>query len=150
MDYLSEILNKIIDFDVQKSIDKYFIDNKKFILELNKEQLYEDGVRSDGSLIGQYSDTTIEYKIRTGQRYDHITLNDKGFFYDSFKLELKDNDLIFDANPFKIKKRFGKIKVTNLFKEYGIDVMGLTNENIEYVLNGLKNAIIKDFENVIE
>lgn len=146
MDYLTSILVKIMDFDVQNSIDNFFKKNKDFILELNKEQLHDDGVRSDGSLIGQYSEFTKIMKKRKGQRYDHITLRDRGDFYRSFKLGFKDNELIFDAKAVKMNKG----KKTDLFQKYGIDVMGLTDENKEYVLILLKDEIIKDFEKAIE
>ncbi len=46
--------------------------------ELNREQMNEEGVFSDGSSTPDYAPFTVEEKKRKGQRYDHMTFRDTG------------------------------------------------------------------------
>ena len=48
-------------------------------------------------------------------------------FWDSWKVQVKKALIIIDANPFK--------EDTNLFDEYGIDVLGLTDNNLQILIN---------------
>lgn len=148
MDILTELINKIEEIDIGKVLDEYFIKNKDFILDLNKEQLYEFGERSDGSQIGDYKPTTVEYKKANNQRYDHITLRNKGKFYDSFTLKFDGQNLNFNAYPFKFNKKTKK--VVNLFKVYGIDVLGLNEDSQNYMLFDLRDFIIKKYDEILD
>ena len=91
--------------------------------------MYKDGIRSDGSKIGTYSNLTIEFKKIKGQKYDHITLKDTGDFYDSFKPFVDSNgDIEINTDPIKIDVFGDK---TNLIEKYGSNIVGLTSENID-------------------
>ena len=67
-------------------------DIQQKIVDLNQSQMYDKGVDAVGDSLGDYRAATIvgtndyEGKIDKGQRYDHITLNDSGEFYDSMKV----------------------------------------------------------------
>jgi hypothetical protein len=107
------------------------------IIRLNQEQLYEEGIDSEGfeldntdnfyTLPGVYSQFTVQLKKEKGQRYDHITLQDTGAFYASFHVIVDRDAFTLDANDLK--------DGTHLFHVYGEDVMGLTEFNKERVKN---------------
>jgi hypothetical protein len=142
MDILTELINKIEEIDINKVLDEYFTKNKEFILNLNKEQLYEFGVDANNEEIGQYTSFTKVLKRRKGQRADHITLKDTGKFYDSFKLKFDGQNLVFDANPYK--------ENVNLFERYGIDVLGLNEDSQNYMLFDLRDFIIKKYDEILD
>lgn len=110
--------------------DKSF---RKLIIDLNtEEQLFEQGVDSKGRKLGNYSIATIEGtrnflgKKQKGQRFDHITLKDTGAFYKSFSVSM-------EGTSFKITAD-GDKGDTNLFQEYGIDIVGLTEDSMSVLI----------------
>ena len=96
---------------------------RKLIIDLNQEQLYEYGIDSKGRSLGDYSAYTKSLKIPKGQRIDHITLKDAGDFYRSFSVKLEGSRFVIVAD--------GQKEDTNLFKEYGIDILGLTEDSFD-------------------
>lgn len=91
------------------------------IIWLNQEvQLFQKGINADGDIIGFYSLSTqlINPQKVAGTPY---TLKDTGAFFDSFNIELGENEIYITANPIKGKD--------NLFEKYGEDILGLTNES---------------------
>ena len=89
------------------------------IIRLNTEdQLFEDGIRSDGSSLPDYSKTSVNVY---GKRAGHMTLKDTGAFYQSFVVKVdKDGiDIIADTQK----------EDTDLLK-YGKEILGLTEENL--------------------
>lgn len=127
------------------------------------DQLYDEGIDSKGNFLGYYSPATIQGthnypgKIQKGQRYDHITLNDSGKFYASEKVKLYADGMTFVANTqktssenaydqgahgqvFKLKKK-AKVVDTDLIKDFGKDILGLTNENLNYVIKDVQKAL---------
>lgn len=101
-------------------------DFRKLIIDLNtQEQLFEHGIDSQGRSLGDYSAYTKSLKQQKGQRTDHITLKDTGEFYNSFRILFTGNALQIVANPIKDD--------TNLFREYGIDIVGLTEDSMAVV-----------------
>lgn len=94
------------------------------VIRLNQEQLYEDGIRSDGSDLGPYRPFTIEVKRRKGQRYDHVTLHDEGDFYRSFYVE-------FGEDWFEVMADDHSKYDRPLLEVYGENVLGLTRYNME-------------------
>jgi len=111
-------------------------EHKKFVIRLNTEgeptsQLFnlgEDslGVRLHGetSLIGgEYSPSTLKDKRGKGQQLTPPTLKDTGAFYDSFKVVAFKGGFRIEANPIKDD--------TNLFDEFGEEIVGLNKENLD-------------------
>lgn len=144
-------------FDIKKiskkltaeNIVKQLFLNKEFnllILDLNREsQLYNAGIDSLGKSLGEYADSTINFslakgdpfdgKIALGQPYGHVTLKDKGKFYESFILEFKSNaDLLINANSVKDR--------TDLRDVYGDEILGLTPKSLEVVIFEAKKIVI--------
>ena len=90
-------------------------------------QLFEKGEDGLGVSLGNYSLTTIlgsssfEGKLSKGQRIDHITLNDKGDYYEShFVVPL--------LTGFRVGAD-GQKDDNNLFEVYGKDITLLSEEN---------------------
>ena len=105
----------------------------QLIVSLNtQDQLYNKGIRSDKTKIGQYAPYTIEIKRLKGQPYNHITLKDTGDFYDSF-VAFVDNsaDIQISSDPIKTDALTGL--TTDLTIRYGEKIIGLTEENIDVI-----------------
>lgn len=103
---------------------------KTYILDLIREdQLFSKGIDSDGDIIGLYSEWTemMNPDKKAGTPY---TLKDTGAFYESMIIYIYDNAIEIDADPIKKDE---KGKETNLFYEYGENIVGLTEENLEKV-----------------
>lgn len=103
---------------------------KRYILDLIREdQLFNQGVDSDGDIIGYYSEWTemMNPDKKAGTPY---TLKDTGKFYESMIIYIYDNLIEIDADPIKKNE---KGEETNLFYEYGENIVGLTEENQEKV-----------------
>lgn len=146
---LDLIFDKIARLDEDKlwvfSVDKPIRDK---MIELNTDlQLYEFGIDSNGNPITSdlsgnsfYSNFTVQIKKTKNQRFDHITLKDTGRFYDSFTVDITVNDIIFDAED----SQFYDVP---LFEVYGVDVLGLTPENMVYIKDTILNNYLKILAN---
>jgi hypothetical protein len=101
-----------------------------YVLDLIREdQLFKQGIDSDGDIIGYYSEFTemMNPDKVAGSPY---TLKDTGAFYESMIIYIYDNLIEIDADPIKTNEQGEK---TNLFYEYGENIVGLTDENLEKV-----------------
>ncbi len=97
------------------------------IIRINtEEQLYEQGVDSLGRQLGDYSIFTVSLKRSEGQRYDHVTLKDTGDFYDSFTVRVTRDGWEQDADD---TSKYDE----PLFEVWGVDVLGITDENLKYI-----------------
>jgi hypothetical protein len=133
---LDLIFDKIARLDQDKiwlfSVDR---DVQEEIIRLNTEdQLEEFGIDSKGVQLGIYKQTTVSYKIQKGQRYDHVTLKDTGKFYNSFNIRVNVNEIVLDADDTTYYDM-------PLFDVWGVDVLGLTDENMEYI----KKMILENY-----
>lgn len=109
---------------------------KNRILMLNTiDQLYNRGVDALNESLGEYSPYTIEEKKKKGHRYANITLRDTGDFYRSFNIEVTLTEIKITADPIKEDG-------TNLFEEFGQDVVGLTEENTNIVCQMILERIL--------
>ena len=135
---LENIINKATRLDEKKAwkfvIDKEVQDE---IIRLNTEdQLYEDGIDSLNKKLGDYQPYTIVIKRRKGQKTSHITLKDTGAFYDSFKVRVTNNGLEIQADD---SSRYDK----PLTEEFGIDILGLTEDNKLWLYDWLEENYIR-------
>lgn len=133
-----EVLDRAKNLDTDKlwtvAMDEEIQDH---IIQMNTEdQLEEDGVFSDGTPTGDYAPTTISYKRRKGDRYDHITFKDTGNFYDSWTVRV-------DKTGFDINAQGQVSADTNLFTIYGENILGLTDENMQFFIKMLTDNYIK-------
>lgn len=113
------------------------------VLDLNtQKQLYDEGVDSLGRSLGEYSAATIygtstfEGKISKGQRYDHITLNDTGRFYNSFRF-------VNEADGFTITADSITDEGTDLTKTFGQEIIGLTSESKAILIDEIKPRMVE-------
>ena len=144
---LSTRLDKIISVDVTLIIENILRDEgfQRFIIELNTKgqptsQLFEEGIDALGVSLGQYAPTTIEGtanfegKKEKGQRFDHITLSDTGKFYKSFAIKVQNGGFLIVADPNRGD--------TNLFDDFGKNVVGLTDNNLQIVIDAIREKLV--------
>ena len=130
-------LNNVINLDVDAIIENVLRDAEfqRFIIDLNtEEQLFEKGIDSLGASLGEYTDFTKAVKQVKGQRLDHITLEDTGEFYKSFAIKVQNGGFLIVAD--------GQKDDTNLLQEYGKEILGLTDENFQIVIDAIKDKLI--------
>jgi len=139
MTSLEELAKKVIKLD-EGDIFKTIFSSAKVqqkIIQLNTEdQLFFKGIDSKGASLGEYTPFTVEIKQDKGQRFENVTLRDTGDFYASFRIRATKKYYEINANAQK--------EDTNLFEQYGIDILGLTDENAAK----LKEIILPEFNRI--
>ena len=106
------------------------------IVELNtQDQLFKKGIDSDGDSLGNYSPVSVQ---KYGKPRGHIRLKDTGDFYKSFRVREKNEDFVIYADTIK-ESDTGEL--TDLAIEYGIEIIGLTNDSKEVLSQMVKNKI---------
>tara|TARA_R110002126_G_scaffold93089_5_gene220757 strand:+ start:6368 stop:6808 length:441 start_codon:yes stop_codon:yes gene_type:complete len=106
------------------------------IIRLNTiDQLFDNGLKSDGSSLPDYSPESVRLY---GKEDGHIKLKDTGQFYRSFvvKANAKGLEIIADTKK-------GSGANDDLAVRYGIDILGLTQENNNILAKLLTNNYIK-------
>lgn len=127
---------------------------QKFIIQLNTKgqktsQLFALSIDSTGKALtsgtrgrGVYSALTETISGGKKKAGDPYTLEDTGAFYKSFKITPEKTAIVIDANPTK--------ETTDLFKEYGENILGLTDENLQLLINELipklQNSILDQLQ----
>ena len=139
---INEYATKLIaQKDQEGKIFKLVLDNRfirQLITHLNTdEQLGKERVNSLGEHLGIYSHATELLSDGRKKAGEFINLNDTGAFWESWKVEITEAFIDIDANPFK--------EETNLFDEYGIEILGLTDENLQILINEATKLYINYF-----
>ena len=150
---IRDLTEKVKQLDEGKLTNIYISDNtiKEFILDLNRvEQLFKEGIQSDGSPLtssnstpGYYSSfteqlnagITFTYKGESKQKIfgEPYFLYNEGKFFSTFVLiPLKDGFEI-QANPQRDN--------TNILDEFGQNVIGLTDESLQIFIDAFKEVI---------
>lgn len=110
---------------------------QKFILDLNRrDQLFNKGIDSKNRALGVYTPFTINSKQERGVPLPsdfHITLFDTGEFYSTFVIIPGKDFFEIDANPIR--------EDTNLFDDFGEDIIGLNDENLQVLIDFFKETI---------
>jgi hypothetical protein len=146
MEVLKKLANNFINLSVDNIMFKTFSDNptlKKLVRRLNTvKQLRTEHVDSNNKPLyserhesGVYSITTeilSKGRKKAGTPY---TLFDSGDFFKSFEVMYEDGGILIDADPIKVDSR-GSFD-TNLFEEYGKDILGLNDENLTIFITAL-------------
>ena len=117
-DYLQNAIK--VKKEMPKEIERIVIENKKQILDLNREkQLFDMGIDADGNLLQGYKPITIAIKKQKGEVYNRTTLLDTGDFYKGFDLLLRNGVIsIYSKDS----------KSMDLVDKYG-NIFGLIEEN---------------------
>lgn len=102
------------------------------IIYLNTEdQLREEGVDSDGNIIGTYSFATEFMSNGLKKAGEPFTLHDTGQFYNSFRVVVRKGEITITADPMKTNAQGG---TENIYEKFGnFRIEGLTEENLEAV-----------------
>jgi hypothetical protein len=117
---------------------------KKWILDLIRiDQLFEQGVDSDGEIIGKYSEWT-EMLNPDKVAGNHYTLKDTGAFYESMIIYISKDYFEIDADPIKVDNQTGE--ETNLFYRYGENIIGITEENLQKLREEIKERYRVEFK----
>lgn len=145
MKALTNLALRIKSLNINDMVDELgehpeFID---LIIELNtKKQLYDRGINSKGESIGDYSLYTKAIKDEKGQIFDHVTLNDTGKFYESFKVYVNSQkDFVITADTIK--------DTSDLIVDWGREILGLTDESLNVLRESAKNILIPYVKSVI-
>ena len=146
-----EPLRKLLAAISSLNVDEIALDITKqrsfqqLVIRLNTEgeatsQLYELNEDSKGRKLsdigGDYSPFTIEAAKTKGQPkkgVSDIDLKDTGAFYLSFRVEPYLGGFVITADPVKDED--------NLFTDWGIDIVGLNEQNLQIVIDFYRNAI---------
>ena len=110
------------------------------IVELNRDQMNEQGVTSKGAAIKpEYSPFTVFEKNRKGQVFSHVTLRDTGEFQSKMHLIIK-------GKSFDISSTDSK--TPDLVSKYGENIFGLTMESKKEAFSMLKPTIVSRFKEI--
>lgn len=141
MKKLQAIIKKLKRVDEAFLMKKLFMDKtfRQMIISLNTQsQLYDDGIDSRGIKLedigGAYSEYTKMLKEAKGQPIDRVTLRDTGEFHESFRVNLVGGDIKITAKTLKDD--------TDLLKEWGPDILGLTDENLQLLIDKARVLIV--------
>lgn len=136
---IKSLTKKVAELDEGVILNKLIANAevRKFILNLNtKDQLFIKGVDSNNVGLGLYAPSTVQSKIDRGVPVpsdSHITLFDTGEFYSTFVIIPGKDFFEIDANPIR--------EDTDLFREYGEEIVGLNDENLQKVIDLFKETI---------
>lgn len=141
MNIIEAKIRKIEAFD--QDIDFILVglmtDEEDLILELNRAQMQDKGIRGDGSKITPtYAAFTIAKKKKDGDEYRFVTLRDTGEFFDDMFLDVYDDRIIIASE---------NIKTADLVTKYGSDIFGLIDSHLQELINTIKPGLIETLRN---
>jgi hypothetical protein len=141
---LQESLNKWLKIDPIKIIRELLSDRAilDWIEEANKRQLLKGKNSFDVKLSeigGGYSDVTL--RLNPQKQRDVVNLLDTGEFHKSITATVGSDLLEINADPFKTDDNGNK---TNLFEEWGNDIIGLNEEDLQQLIETLKDGLIDE------
>lgn len=143
MDSIKNMVRALRDFD--NNAEKIIIQvSKQFeseILDMNtEEQLFKKGIDSDGDSLGKYAPLTVQIKSGLGQPTDRVTLKDTGDFHRSFFARFVGKNIAIGANDEKADK---------LEDRYTSSIYGLTDDNLQEVIELVKPEMINKFRRTV-
>jgi len=142
---ISEKLVQIQAIDINKILDECLKEIEDFILELNRDQLYEKGQINvnEPQKREKYSAAYKRFKERkaTFKKTEFVTLRFDGEVYDSFKLIIFEKVFLISATDLK----WNWLGENERFK----NALGLTEESKTKLRAELLPLIIEKIKNVI-
>ena len=107
---------------------------KELIIFLNTEdQLFAEGVDSDGNIIGTYSFATEQITDGEKKAGEPYTLLDTGKYHESFRVDVDTGRLVISSDPLKQDPQEGVINLFDKLDNFKIE--GLTDENLQALIN---------------
>ena len=138
MDALFRLIDNVKNLNQTKIYNSIIRENETFILNLNREQMYEYGIMDVDNEASQLEYKAFTKQAKTGQiqgipkakfpRIDHITLKWDGQFHDSLKMFVNDELFLIYSNnviwqvDLKTQKRFA-------------NALGLTESSINKLID---------------
>lgn len=100
-DQLKRVINNVKRLDSDKLLKVTFNhpEVKEQVAQLQKSQMYDDGVDSKGNSLGEYSDASVKIFHKPA---GHIRLYDTGAFYASIKIKSDSSQIVINANTLKV------------------------------------------------
>ena len=149
MDALLRVLRKTKKLDPFKLVDDIIRSNNllDYIIKLNTEaQLFNRGISTDGmKIIPPYAETTKSIKKRKGQPSTRVTLKDSGDMYKTWEVKLSKLYITITANLIKEgKNKDGNNIDIDLEIKYGKNIVGLTDENLQKLINKIQREFKKE------
>lgn len=143
---LFEYANKLTALRGQENwIFKKVLDRpeiKRKIIELNTErQLGDEGIDALGNILGFYSIATEFLSGGRKKQGDPYTLNDTGAFWASFEVQVYQGHISINAK--------GQKEDDNLFDKFGIDILGLTDQNLQLLIEDAKEYYIEYYRSIL-
>ena len=131
-------------------LNKIILYNKDEIIDMNREQMWEDGIVdvNNPSSILQYAPSTIKHKKKRARykRTDHITLKDMGDFHAKMKLIIKPDHFIITSGDSKWSHfssgDWGQGRFEN--------ALGLTEKNKGVLRDYIKSDLITRFKDALQ
>lgn len=114
---------------------------EKILDFVREDQLRERGVDENDEIIGFYSIATEILSGGDKHAGDPYTLYDTGEFYSSMFITVLRDSFIINADAQKDDD--------NLFEKYGEGIIGLTDDNLQKVIEELKTKYINYARNVL-
>jgi hypothetical protein len=139
---LKESLNKWLKIDPISIIKQILSDRAilNWIEEANRRQLFSGKNSLDVKLSdigGGYSDLTLE--LHPEKQRDVVNLYDTGEFHKSITATVDTSLLQLDADPIKTDEDGNE---TDLFSEWGKDIIGLNEKNLQQLIEIIKTKLI--------
>lgn len=107
---------------------------RDIIFLIQNDQLLKKGVDANDEVIGYYSQLTESISNGRKRFNTHYTLKDTGEFFASMFVAVLKDSFIIDADGQKGKD--------NLFEKYGDEIIGLTDENLQKVIERIKEGFV--------
>ena len=132
-----EDLQKSVNLSIKESVNK----NKDVLKTMQTEQqMFAGQTATEEAIKPSYQPATINYKKRTGQPFDRVTLKDTGDFYKSIEIEAKANDFVIST----------QISYSIYLVEKYADILGITDTNLNTFVNNYTLPVIKqNFNDII-
>lgn len=122
-------------------LDSHTNEVKKMILDyIRNDQLFDEGIDSNEQIIGTYSYWTEVLSNGKKRMGDPYTLKDTGQFYRSMYVKVLNDSILIDANYTKMEDK----------NWWSIDILGLTEENLEKYAEMVKKNFILYARRVLE
>lgn len=142
MPLVGDMIKKLQSIDINRILDDSIREIEEFILDLNREQLYERGEIDVNvpSWREQYAESTKRQKVK-GAKYkkiDFVTLRWEGDFYESFILIIFDDRIVIQAQDRKwgaFLENGNKLRFSN--------ALGLTEESRDKLKKELLPVLIR-------
>lgn len=140
---LYQTANNILNLDPYRIVYSILSDGgvQEFIEDLNRKQLLEGKNSLDvklSSIGGGYSNFTL--RLNPEKRRDRVNLYDTGEFHKSIDVKINSNQgFEIDADPIKIGDNGFR---TNLYDRWGIDIIGLSQSNLQKLIDEILEQLI--------